>query len=132
MARVLGNIPEPKPSVHVMSDLKPEEICKYITGKWVEIDPVTNQRTTVVYQRVLPEYANIGVHQSIGLQKRAYVIPSDPKTVEQLAQRDKMAQAVIVWQGMSEEEKEMYRGEAENSGLTRYQYFISRHMLGLI
>ena len=61
---------------------------------------------------------------------RKYVVPHDPKTEEQLRQRNIFRMAVYEWQRLSTEEKWSWNERAgkEKTGLNAYNLFIGRFM----
>ena len=63
---------------------------------------------------------------------RKYVIPHDPKTEEQLRQRNCFRMAVLEWRKLDKEEKQLWNDMAgkEKPGLSSYSLFISRFMKG--
>ncbi|MBA7638324.1 hypothetical protein ES703_45978 [subsurface metagenome] len=58
-----------------------------------------------------------------GTIAREKPIPKDPKSAAQLAQRQRYIEAVALWNALSPEEKEAWRGVCP--GLTAYQCFMS-------
>lgn len=101
------------------------------TGTITEIDPSTGLPIKKVYQRVHKEFGNIQTPGARGLQRRAHVIPADPRTAAQLTQRSKLATAVVAWQALSDVVKDQWRKKAERTGLTGYQYFVGQDIKGL-
>ncbi len=57
-----------------------------------------------------------------GTIARTKPIPTDPKSEAQLAQRKRYIEAVAVWNALTPEEKEAWRGVCP--GLTAYQCFM--------
>ncbi len=102
------------------------------SGSINEFDETTGNTNRVVYQYVDKRFANAGVLGDKGLQRRLHVIPFDPKTPEQVNQRNKMAIAVSAWQSLSQEDKNVWQKRGINAPLTGYQLFISAHMSGTI
>ncbi len=73
------------------------------------------------------------IAHSLTFQKRGQLtiarkkpIPTDPKSPAQLAQRQRYQDAVALWNGLSPEEKEDWRGVCP--GLTAYQCFMSSQL----
>ena len=100
-----------------------------IRGKLTEVtpgDPPTT--TTVVYQRVAQGLGNISNGGRYDRQRRAHVIPTDPRTPAQLALRAKFADAVAAWNALTPAEKRAWRLIGEGLNLPGYQAFISDFM----
>jgi len=57
---------------------------------------------------------------------RAYVVPHDPKTENQRAQRDLMKKAVKAWRELSKPQKMFF--DALAAGMTGFNVFIGRYM----
>lgn len=106
------------------------EIAYLPTGKIVQPDPDFGILRLRVYQRVKAGQGNLGVRGSVGLQEREHVIPFDPKTPAQMAQRNKLAMAVAAWLALVEPEKRAYRLLANDKGMTGYQYYVGQHIKG--
>jgi hypothetical protein len=56
---------------------------------------------------------------------RTYIIPNDPKTAKQMAQRKKYARAVEVWKKLADNEKNIYNRRAANLNMSGYNLFVS-------
>lgn len=96
-----------------------------------------------VYQKTSALFANAATRWDKLRQKRRLVIPYDPKTTPQLAQRSKMTIAVAAWKALPEEDrlaynrirskyKYLHRTEGRKTYVSGYQYFLSLHMKGEI
>ena len=57
---------------------------------------------------------------------RTYVVPHDPKTENQLAQRGLLAKAVEAWRELSKPQKRFFNALAR--GMSGYNLFIRRYM----
>ncbi len=115
-----------------MTKIELQKISLLPTGSINEIDPITGGIVRVVYQRVHIDYANIGIIGEYGLQRRKHVVPFDPKTSQQVFQRSKMRLAVIAWQALSAEDKNVWQDKGIDAPLTGYQLYVSAHMQGKI
>lgn len=65
------------------------------------------------------------------IYRRAYFVPTNPQTVEQQANRSKLANAVSSWQGLSEEDKNIWRKQAKiwSLHMTGFNLYIKYQML---
>jgi len=59
---------------------------------------------------------------------RQWVVPKDPKTPGQLAQRGRFGAAVEAWRKLSEADKERYRNRAARMKRSGYHLFLSEHV----
>ena len=59
---------------------------------------------------------------------KRYVVPANPRTVQQQIQRGKFAQAVHAWQALSPADKQTFRQLAKNLPLSGYNLFISQYL----
>lgn len=66
------------------------------------------------------------------VQARAHVIPFDPQTQPQITQRNKLKQAVIMWQNATIEERLTASYKARSRGITLYQAYIGIAMQSMI
>ena len=69
-------------------------------------------------------------HVQNGRQRKwAYYIPFDPKTETQLRLRDILRQAVLLWQNLSESERNFYRENIPpGKSMTGFNFFISNYI----
>lgn len=81
-----------------------------------------------VYQRTAPGKGNIPTDPARALQLRAWVIPYDPRTPAQLAQRATMRAAVTAWQALPPPAREQWRDAGKNRGIPAYNAFLSAYM----
>jgi len=58
-----------------------------------------------------------------------YFIPTNPQTENQQANRTKFADAVALWQGLTEDQKNIWRKRAIGSTIPGYQFFLREEML---
>jgi len=73
-------------------------------------------------------YYNVKGHQ----YARSYSIPRNPRTEAQQKNRESFAEAVKIWQSLTEKEKSLYNHMAAGKPLSGYNLFISMQMKGLI
>ena len=55
--------------------------------------------------------------------------PGNPRSELQQANRDKLSSAVLAWQGLTNEQKLVYRNRAIRESLSGYNLFLREHML---
>lgn len=100
-----------------------------ITGTLQEPDPDhPGQTVRVVYQRVAPGLGNIADHPAGALQRRAHVIPYDPKTPAQVARRQRFAAAVAAWRALDPENRSDWTAAARSRNITPFNAFVSAYM----
>ncbi len=61
---------------------------------------------------------------------RAWVLPPNPRTQAQQANRERFARAMAAWQGLSSVDKAALNIQAKKRGMTGHNLFISRFMKG--
>ena len=61
--------------------------------------------------------------------RQEFYIPSNPRTVPQQAQRTKMANAILAWQGLTTEQKNVYNENAKYKKLSGYNLFLKGYLL---
>lgn len=83
-----------------------------------------------VYQLTAAPFGNLGLKGRRHYQMRRHVIPFDPQSATQLAQRNKLRQATLSWQALPQAQKDLWRSRASKRPITGYQLYISRHMRG--
>jgi hypothetical protein len=54
--------------------------------------------------------------------------PKNPQTVAQQAHRQKFANAVLAWHGLTDEAKALYNRKGDNVGVEGFNYFISKYI----
>lgn len=86
----------------------------------------------VTFQRVRKGLGNIRGFGSWDRQMRAHVIPTDPRTPDQVTRRSIMALAVKAWQAAAPEVRQTYAAAAKKRGITTYMQFISNFMLNYV
>lgn len=59
---------------------------------------------------------------------KRYVVPTNPRTVLQQAQRGKFAQAVSAWQALSPADKQTFRQMAKSLPMTGFNLFVSNYL----
>jgi hypothetical protein len=82
----------------------------------------------VVYQKVGRGFGNIANGRRYNWQQRRHVIPIDPKTTAQLAQRAKLRAANAAWHLLTPSEKSAFVTQAKQRGITTYNAYLSWHM----
>ncbi len=100
-----------------------------IRGTLQEPDPANPaQSVKVVYQKVAPGAGNISNGGAFDRQRRAHVVPTDPKTPAQVARRTKMAAAVEAWHNASPENRRAYAEAAKVRRISIFNAFISHFL----
>lgn len=95
-------------------------------GTLTEPDPQNPaQSVKVVYQTTAPGAGNISNGGKFDRQRRAHVIPKDPKTPAQLQRRARMAAAVAAWKLATPEDRSAYAEAARIRRITVCNAFIS-------
>ena len=61
--------------------------------------------------------------------KEKYYVPTNPQTGPQQTNRAKMTAAVIAWQALTPEQKEIYNENAKNKSYSGYNLFLSEYLL---
>ena len=59
---------------------------------------------------------------------RAYIIPPNPRTPAQQANRSRFRDAMASWRRLPDEEKDTYNRKARKLGMTGHNLYISRYM----
>jgi len=94
-------------------------------GLLTELDPdAPGGVVRVVYQRTGRGLGNVAGVPGRVLQRRAYVIPADPRTPLQRLLRQRIADACSAWQDLTEPEREEWRALARSRGPTGYMLFV--------
>lgn len=100
-----------------------------LRGTLQEPDPANPaQSVKVVYQAVAPGLGNIANGGAFDRQRRAHVVPADPRTPAQLARRSKMADAVAAWHAASPENRRAYEEAAKVRRISVFNAFISNFL----
>jgi hypothetical protein len=86
------------------------------------------QPTRVTYQRTAPGHGNLIGNGTYNHQRRACVIPLDPKTPAQIARRANMRAAVVAWQAATPEQRDVWRTIATARRVTPYNAFVSSYL----
>ena len=63
---------------------------------------------------------------------RAHIIPPNPRTPAQQANRSRFRDAMLSWRQLPDEEKDSFNRAARRLGMTGHNLFISRYMKGAI
>ena len=61
--------------------------------------------------------------------KQDFYIPSNPQTVSQQTNRTIFADAVFTWQGLTDNQKEVYNKKTKYKNLSGYNLYISEYLL---
>jgi len=78
---------------------------------------------------------NFGIYQIRSLDgkqiqvKMKYYHPTNPQTESQQANRQKYADGVTAWQGLTNEQKEVYNERAKHNKLSGYNLFLKEYLL---
>lgn len=112
-----------------MTMADPHKITLAVRGK-ICFDPEEPDRPPgcYVYQRTAPGKGNIPTDPQRALQLRAWVIPFDPHTPAQVAQRATMRDGVAAWQALTPEAKAAWRAAGLARNLPAYNAFLSAYM----
>jgi hypothetical protein len=96
-----------------------------ITGKLIVApsDPV-RPLAKYVFQGCAPGTGNITSDLTRSTMVRTHVIPSDPQTPAQLAQRARISAAVSAWHALPQPDKDALQAPASKLGLAAYHLFI--------
>lgn len=104
------------------------EINLLVTGRIVEINPGTGLPEEIVYQRTSALCPNLPPLAGRPMQRRAYVIPFDPQTPEQLVCRAKFAAGVAAWQSLPINDKIVFNRRASKRNMTGFNLFLKDYM----
>jgi len=63
------------------------------------------------------------------LVKEEYYSPSNPQTGSQQANRQKLADGIIAWQGLTSGQKEVYNERVKYKNLSGYNLFLKEYLL---
>lgn len=92
------------------------------------------------YNEFYGEYVGIKIRGAVGkkwiyqvvnnVQKKyPYVVPSNPRTAAQQAQRDLLRNAVNAWHALTDDQRNVYRrGEPYRPTMSGYNFFISSYI----
>lgn len=61
-------------------------------------------------------------------EKMPFYVPTNPQTGPQQANRQKLANAVIAWQNLTDEQKAGYNKEAIGKHMSGYNVFLSQYL----
>lgn len=62
-------------------------------------------------------------------EKMPYYVPTNPQTGAQQANRQKIANAVALWQTLTDEQKEVYNEKAKGKDYSGYNLYLSEYLL---
>jgi len=61
--------------------------------------------------------------------REPYYVPKNPRTETQQTQREKLANGVLAWQALTDEEKNQYNKKAIGKGMSGYNLFLKEYLL---
>lgn len=61
-------------------------------------------------------------------EKLPFYVPTNPQTVPQQANRQKMTNGVAAWQALTDEQKAVYNENAKGKNLSGYNLFLSEYL----
>ena len=102
-----------------------------ITGKTVQIDPVTNAPALFVYQRTIAACANPASSTHPRLQLRREPGGRKGNTPQQQAHRALFSEGVTAYKNLTPAARQQLTAEQKNAGYrgNLYAYFMSRYMM---
>lgn len=102
-----------------------------ITGKTVQIDPVTNAPALFVYQRTSAAFANHASTTHPRLQLRREPGGRKGNTPQQQAHRAVFSEGVAAYKNLTPAARQQLAAEQKNAGFrgNLYAYFMSRYMM---
>lgn len=102
-----------------------------ITGKTVQIDPVTNAPALFVYQRTSAAFANHASTTHPRLQLRREPGGRKGNTPQQQAHRAVFSEGVAAYKNLTPAARQQLAAEQKNAGYrgNLYAYFMSRYMM---
>ena len=102
-----------------------------ITGKTVQIDPVTNAPALFVYQRTIAACANHASTTHPRLQLRREPGGRKGNTPQQQAHRALFSEGVTAYKNLTPAARQQLTAEQKNAGYrgNLYAYFMSRYMM---
>ena len=102
-----------------------------ITGKTVQIDPVTNAPALFVYQRTSAAFANHASTTHPRLQLRREPGGLKGNTPQQQAHRAVFSDGVAAYKNLTPAARQQIAAEQKNAGYrgNLYAYFMSRYMM---
>lgn len=78
-----------------------------------------------VFQRVRPGFGNLPDRPRLDLQLRRHVVPTDPKTVAQMARRALFAAAVARWRAPMAGDLDRWSNDAQNRAIPVFNAALS-------
>ena len=99
-----------------------------ITGKiQLTVDEQTGEKAPYVLQRVQKGVGNIQTRMKHDLQLRQRVIPFDPQTPQQLAGRARIASATATYQGLTQQDRDVYAHRSRYRSYTGFNLFVRQY-----
>ena len=74
-------------------------------------------------------YRSDNVTGETKIYREPYYITKNPRLPDQQAQREKMAAAVLAWQGLTQEQKNQYNQRAIRKRMSGYNLFLKEYLL---
>lgn len=74
-------------------------------------------------------YRRDNVTGKLKYYREPYYIPLNPRTGPQQAQRAKLADGVVAWQALTNDEKKLYRESAYSKHMSGYNLFLREYLL---
>lgn len=115
-----------------MTITRVDAVALDIRGTVTECEPMPSPVCEkVVYQGTAPGAGNISHGGQFDRQRRAYVIPTDPRTPAQVTRRSYFADAVASWQSLSPDAKDAWKQAGKSRNLPGYSAFLSAYLRGV-
>lgn len=74
-------------------------------------------------------YRTDNVTGTTKVYREPFYITKNPRTVPQQANRQKYADAILAWQGLTNEQKQVYNKRAIGKGMSGYNLFLKEYLL---
>lgn len=112
----------------------PADNLGIVLGKITDIDPITGQPATFVWQRTTPENANAATERFPNLQYRREPGGLKGMTAGQVAARNAMGQAIQDWRNLTPTERQSWNemGAQYSPRRTGYNLYISKRIREIV
>lgn len=108
---------------------KPHTIGLNLHGViWMDHPTIPGAVVKKIAQRTAPGKGNVPEMRHQNQQIRAHVIPIDPKTPAQIAQRNRMRAAMTAWTSLTEPERELWRSAARSAQMGGINLFVREYL----